>query len=92
MTGRTLVSPPAVHWVQDAGQVLVVNEDTGSAVSLPGFEAAVWKWFSLSYNHADVLAFLREAIDRPEEEARLLLDQCITRWVGLGLLVQEGAR
>jgi hypothetical protein len=89
MKPRNLVSPPSVHWCQDAGQVLVIDENTGRVESLTGLEAAVWKWYSLSYRFAEVLDFTQVSLGRSNEEARLVLEPIIARWVEAGLLAPK---
>ena len=57
MNTGSFVTPASVRWCQDSTRVLVIDESTRLTVSLTGLEAAVWKWFSLSYEYRDVLNF-----------------------------------
>ena len=86
-----LVTPSTLRWCQDAGRVLVIDEQSGLAVSLSGFDAAVWKWFGLSYSSEDVLEFAQAALDLPAAETRAWLNRLLTGWVETGLLVEEAA-
>lgn len=90
-TAIQLVTPSALRWCQDAGRVLVIDEQSGLAVNLAGFDAAVWKWFGLSYPYADVLEFAQVYLDLPAAETRARLNQLLTGWVETGLLVEEAA-
>lgn len=92
MRPMSFITLPSIRWCQDLLQVLVVDEQTGCITSLTGFEAALWKWFSLSYNYADVLEFSKITFNKPAEETSLLIDQIIDHWVDRGLLAPESVR
>ncbi len=89
MRTGSFVTPASVRWCQDSACVLVIDERTNHAVSLAGLEAAVWKWFSLSYGYRDVLTFTQFFLKLPGENAETRLRQVITQWVELGILAPE---
>jgi len=85
------VTPSSLRWCQDTNRVLVIDEQSGLAVSLAGLDAAVWNWFGLSYPYEDVLELTRVFVDLPEEETRARLNQILVNWVESGLLEEERA-
>lgn len=85
------VTPSSLRWCQDTNRVLVIDEESGLAVSLAGLDAAVWQWFGLGYKDADVLEFTHAFLNLPHEETRFRLNQILTGWVEAGLLVEERA-
>jgi hypothetical protein len=87
-----VVTPSSLRWCQDSNRVLVIDEQSEMAVSLSGFNAAVWKWFALSYPYVDVLRFAQVFLDLPIEQTRDQLNQLLNHWIELGLLVEEEAR
>ncbi len=89
MRTGSFVTPASVRWCQDSARVLVIDESTNRAVSLAGLEAAVWKWFSLSYGYRDVLTFMQVYLNLPGENTETRLRQIITQWVELGILTPE---
>ncbi len=89
MNTGSFVTPASVRWCQDSTRVLVIDESTRLTVSLTGLEAAVWKWFSLSYEYRDVLNFTRVFLNLPGEDSEIQLRQIITQWVELGFLAPE---
>lgn len=92
MTARLkFVTPASLRWCQDTNRVLVIDEESGLAVSLVGLDAAVWKWFGLGYSDADVLEFTRLFLHLPHAETRARLNQILTNWVEAGLLEEEQA-
>ena len=86
MNTGSFVTPASVRWCQDSTRVLVIDESANLAVSLAGLDAAVWKWFSLSYTYRDVLSFTQVFLKLSREDTEHRLNQIITQWVELGFL------
>lgn len=69
----------------------MVEEQRGTTVILDNLESAVWKWFALAYSFDDVLDFVQAFLNQPRETVRLRLDEILSKWLSLGLLVVAGA-
>jgi hypothetical protein len=89
MITLTYKTPAAIRWCKDCERILVVNEATYQAVSLTGFEAALWQWYSLSLTDHEVLAFAQECLQVSPEETRAQVNQIISGWVEEDLLIIE---
>ncbi|MBE0697146.1 MAG: hypothetical protein IH586_09500 [Anaerolineaceae bacterium] len=82
-------TPSSIRWCQDCDRVLVVNEETCQATSLTGLDAALWKWFTLSYSAQEVFTFAQEFLQISAQETRDHLSQVINHWVELDLLTMD---
>jgi hypothetical protein len=82
----TLSCPPAIHWVKDSGQIVVVDEKKPATWILQGFEAAVWDYLMLGYSFPKLTATLRTLLNVPIQEAEDKIAACIRNWQAGGLL------
>jgi hypothetical protein len=84
-------TPESIRWCRDRERILIIHEEAGQAISLTGFDAAVWIWSSLEYSQEDLLAFAQEFLQVSLEEAHARLNQVINHWVEQDILQIEDA-
>ncbi|NWF69125.1 MAG: hypothetical protein HXY40_08565 [Chloroflexi bacterium] len=84
--GAAVRSPAHLRWLQDAGQLLVVDEKARRAHVLRGHEAALWTWFTLGYSYDKALHLLAAALKCPPAQAEAALRELLHSWQTLGLL------
>ncbi len=80
---------PSLVWVQDAGRVLLVDQETLQAWTLEGAEAAAWDLLALGYPAERVVAMLALLLDVPAGQAASFLEGRLAAWLEVGML-QEG--
>ncbi len=86
----TYVCAPAIGWVKDLGQTLLVDDEGQQSWVLHGMDAAIWDLLALGYSlerTADFVAVL-STISRNEASMRLLAT--IQRWEEAGILLVPG--
>lgn len=82
--------PDSVHWVKDADQVIVVNDQDGRTHALRGVEGAIWSWLSLSYSYPKLVRLVAALLALPANDAEQTLLDVLHGWHEAGLLcIQE---
>ncbi len=84
-----LICPDHVRWVNDAGQILVIDERRGVLHTLRGAEAAVWDWLALAYPSPALVEMLAALLALPPGEAAARLEAILAAWRSAGLLEPE---
>jgi hypothetical protein len=82
---------PALCWVKDAGQTILVDGESGRSWVLRGVEAAIWDLLTLGYPAGQIAPFLAVLRTSPVDQASDTLAAVVHAWVEAGIvLVQEG--
>jgi hypothetical protein len=81
-----LVCPETVRWVNDAGQILVIDEQRGVTHRLRGDEAALWNWLTLAYPYPALVEMLAALLAQPPDAATARLEAMLAAWQTAGLL------
>lgn len=84
-----LICPETVRWVNDAGQILVIDEQRGVTHTLRGVEAAVWDWLTLAYPYPVLVEMLAALLALSPGEAAARLEAILAAWQTAGLLEVE---
>lgn len=82
---------PSIVWVQDAEQILLVDQTTLQAWTMQGAEAIVWDLFALGYEPDRVVAMLTPLFDMPLQQALLFLYEKLEAWHTAGIVRREEA-
>jgi hypothetical protein len=77
---------PAVVWVKDAGQTLLVEQERGQCWVLCGVEATIWDLLTLHYEFGRIVGFLSELLKLSGEEATQQLVAAIRNWEQAGIV------
>ncbi len=85
-----LTCPENVRWVNDAGQILVIDEGRGVLHTLRGDEAAVWDWLALAYPYPALVEMLAALLALSPGEAAARLEAILAVWQTAGLLEPAG--
>ena len=75
-----------IRWVQDANQVIVVDDHRRCFVILRAAEATIWGWLTLNYPYARLLAAVGALWTLSQAEADQRLRALLQRWSESGLL------
>jgi hypothetical protein len=82
---------PAIAWVKDAGQTLLVQEEKKCWWSLHGIEAVIWDLGVLAYPFHKIVRFMSILLGSTMPEAEEILGTILHEWVEKGILcVEEG--
>jgi hypothetical protein len=81
-----LICPESVRWVNDAGQILVIDERRGVTHTLRGVEAAVWDWLTLAYPYPALVEMLAALLTLPSDQSAERLGDILAAWQTAGLL------
>jgi hypothetical protein len=81
-----LVCPETLRWVNDAGQILVIDERRGVTHTLGGDEAAVWDWLTLAYPYPTLVEMLAVLLAQSSNVAAARLEAILAGWQAAGLL------
>jgi hypothetical protein len=96
MTGEeecTYVCAPAIRWVKDLDQTILVDYDGQQSWILQGIDAAIWDLLTLGYGLEQTADFLAVLLTISSGEASHRLLATIQRWEQEGILqVPEGAQ
>jgi hypothetical protein len=78
---------PAIIWVKDARQTILVAEDTGSSWTLCGVEAAIWDLLALNYPAEQIARFLSALLAISPQQAAAALSSALQSWAQVGILI-----
>jgi hypothetical protein len=83
----SLQCPQGLHWVKDADQVIVVDEERNIPIVLTGIEVPIWEWLTLEYPYSKLLKLTTLLLEtKTEEAAAEKLSTIMHNWQTLGLL------
>ena len=81
MNGRLIYRcTPSIVWVRDAGQILLVEEETGRSWALQGLEAVVWDLLAVGYSVRRIVLLLSLIFSFPAAEAEQALAGVLQTW------------
>jgi len=83
---RTFRCNPAIAWVKDEAQTLLVDEEHGCCWSLRGVQAVIWDLLALGYPIERQIEFLALLEDGPGAEAEKTLATTVQAWHQAGIL------
>lgn len=88
---KVLVVPEHICWVQDANQILIVDERAKHTYSLQGIEAVLWSWLSCDYKFEKIMAMLAVLLNINREDTERFSSDVLKKWLESGILemVQE---
>lgn len=81
---------PAIAWVKDTGQTLLVQEEERRWWSLYGTEAVIWDLCVLAYPFHKIVHFLSILLGFTVPEAEEILGTILHEWAEKGILCIEG--
>ena len=83
---------PAIAWLRDADQILLVDGQRGLSWFIRGVEAAIWDWLCLAYPYPRIVRFVSLLLRTSTEEAERRLLATLRGWREAGILyVVEGS-
>ncbi len=77
---------PAIAWLRDAGQILLIDVDTGQSWRIRGVEAAIWDFLTLAYPYARIVRFVSLLLRTPIDEAERTLLATLHGWQSAGIV------
>ncbi len=85
---------PAITWVKDANQILLVDAEREQFWFIQGVEAAIWDFLALAYPYEKIVHFLSLMQDTSTDEAEKTLRASLFGWQKAGIvqLVGESKR
>ncbi len=85
---------PAITWLREANQILLVDVERGRFWFIHGLEAAIWDFLALAYPYEKIVRFLSLLLRTSTGEAEKTLLAALRGWQGLGIvqIVEEGKR
>jgi hypothetical protein len=81
---------PAIAWVKDFGQTILVDQETGESWILSGAEATIWDLLTLGYPADRIAGFLSLLSAQSPREAAGVLASVVGAWAQAGILRTEG--
>lgn len=85
---------PAITWVKDTDQILLVDAEREQFWLIQGVEAAIWDFLALAYPYEKIVRFLSliQSISTDEAEETLQLALCSWQRAGIVQLEEESKR
>jgi len=85
---------PAITWVKDADQILLIDAEREQFWFIQGVEAVIWDFLALAYPYEKIVHFLSlmHSTSTDEAEETLHLALCGWRRAGIVQLVGESKR
>ena len=77
---------PAIVWVKDADQTLVVDRATGQSWSMRGTEAVVWELLTVGHSRSRAAQLLSLILSVPARGGRHTLADVVQRWRDANLI------
>ena len=81
---------PSIVWVKDAGQTLVVDEETEQFWALRGAEAVVWDLLAVGYSYRKIIQMLSLIYSLSVEKARDTLVGVLQKWKNANIIRVPG--
>jgi hypothetical protein len=78
---------PAIAWVKDVRQTILVAAETGESWTLCGVEAAIWDLLTLNYPAEQITRLLSVLLALSPEQAAATLAGAIRTWAEAGILI-----
>jgi hypothetical protein len=77
---------PAIVWVKDARQTLLVDQGRGQRWALHGAEAAIWDLLTLNYPFGRMAGFLSDLLGVSARDAAQQLLDVLHTWEQAGIV------
>jgi hypothetical protein len=78
---------PAIVWVKDSGQTILVEGEKERCWIIYGLEAMVWDLLTLNYTFERIVRFLSVMLETPVDEAMGTLLAILHGWQDAGILL-----
>jgi hypothetical protein len=78
---------PAIVWVKDSGQTILVESENERCWIIRGVEAMVWDLLTLKYPFEGIVHFLSVMLETPVDEATGALWAILQGWEDAGILL-----
>jgi hypothetical protein len=78
---------PAIVWVKDSGQTILVESENERYWIIRGVEAMVWDLLTLNYTFEGIVRFLSVMLKTPVDEATGALRAILQNWENAGILL-----
>jgi hypothetical protein len=89
--GCIYVCAPAVRWVKDLHETLLVDDQSQQSWVLQGIDAAIWDLLALDYGPERIADFLAVLLTTSTNEASKRVLATIQRWEQAGILRSSGS-
>jgi hypothetical protein len=77
---------PAIAWVKDAWQTILVDEETGKSWVLCGVEATIWDLLALNYPAEQIARLLSVLLALSPQQAAGTLSSAVRAWEQAGIV------
>jgi hypothetical protein len=81
---------PAITWVKDASQTIVVEGQGKRWWTLHGVDAVIWDLLTLNYDFARMVDFLAKLSEGSRERAAMTLLATVRYWEKEGIVAASG--
>jgi hypothetical protein len=81
---------PAIVWVRDAGQILLVDREAEQSWSLHDAEAVIWDLLTVGYSYAKIVQMLSLTLSLSVEQANHTLSNVLRNWRDAGIVQVSG--
>jgi hypothetical protein len=81
---------PAIAWLRDADQTLLVDAERGQFWSIRGVEAAIWDLLTLNYPYEKIVPFLSLLMRVRTDEAEGMFLAVLRGWQEAGVVQIRG--
>lgn len=81
---------PAIVWVKDAGQTLLVDRETGQSWLLHNMEAVIWDLLIVGYPYEKIIQMISLVLSLSEERVEHTLSGVLRTWQKAGIIHPSG--
>lgn len=81
---------PAIVWVRDAGQILLVDREAEQSWSLHDAEAVIWDLLMVGYSHEKMIQMLSLTLSLSTDQADHTLSSVLRNWRDAGIVQVSG--
>ena len=81
---------PAIVWVRDAGQILLVDREAEQSWSLHDAEAVIWDLLTVGYSYEKITQMLSLTLSLSVEQADRALSDVLRNWRDAGIVQVSG--
>lgn len=85
--GASYRCAPAIVWVKDSGQTILVESESERCWIMRGVEAMVWDLLTLNYTFEGIVHFLSVMLEIPVDKASGDLWAILQGWEDAGILL-----
>jgi hypothetical protein len=81
---------PAIVWVRDAGQILLVDKAAEQSWSLHDAEVVIWELLTVGYSYEKIVQMLSLTLSLSVEQADRTLSSVLRNWRDAGIVQVSG--